>query len=365
MKKHRVIVFGTGFVGHFALRAIIENPQFELAGVWVHNPEKVGRDAGDIAGTARTSIRATNDIDALIDAGADCLCSAAAGNRREDWITDVQCRFLAAGVNVVSSSIAGMNYPPAYARQDLVHRIEDAAQKGGASFLSSGMDPGYSSDLALNLSQMSRYWTQIRIQEIYDYSKYTPNEAEFVLGVALGFGRPMDYPAPAFQPGVLSSVWGGACLTLIADALGVKLDEICEVHARHAAEQSFEVPRLGRIEKGTQEAIRFEIQGIVNGDVAIVVEHVTRLREGSAPQWPTGELGEGYYVRIEGDPVIKGHASFTGPKGDHQYGAILGTAMKLVNSIPAVCAARPGALSSPVDLPPMMGRGLYRPASRA
>jgi hypothetical protein len=130
MKKYRVIMFGTGFVGHFALRAIIQHPQLELAGVWVHHPEKVGLDAGAIAGTARTGILATNDIDALLARRADCLCSAAAGSRREEWITDTHCRFLEAGMNVVSSSIAGMTYPPAYHRRDLMQRIVAAATRG-------------------------------------------------------------------------------------------------------------------------------------------------------------------------------------------------------------------------------------------
>jgi hypothetical protein len=224
------------------------------------------------------------------------------------------------------------------------------------------MDPGYSSDLALNITQMSRSWSQIRVQEIYDYSTYTPTEAVNVLSFGMGFGRPMDYAAPVFQPGALKAVWGGPSIRLMADALGVKIDEIREVHWRHPTDKAFDVPKLGRIEVGTQEAIRFEIQGIVKGQVAIVAEHITRLRAGSAPQWSSGEHGEGYYVWITGDPNIKGHATFTGPNGEHQYGAILGTAMKIVNSIPAVCEAKPGLISAPVDLPPMMGRGTYRPA---
>ena len=32
--------------------------------------------------------------------------------------------------------------------------------------------------------------------------------------------------------------------------------------------------------------LRFEVQGIVNGRPAIVLEHVTRLRDDIAPDWP-------------------------------------------------------------------------------
>jgi hypothetical protein len=362
MKRLRVIVFGTGFVGHFALRAVIENPRFELVGAWVHYADKVGTDAGDFAGTGKTGILATHDVDALLALGADCAIFCSAGNGNEDWTIETQARFLAAGTNVVSSSMSGMNHPRSYRRQDLVKRIAEAAAAGGASFLSSGMDPGYSSDLAINMTQMSRYWTQIRIQEIYDYSTYVPTEAETVLKYGMGFGMAMDFQAHLFQPGVMTEIWGGPSLTLIADALEVKLEDIREVYEREASDVSFEVPKLGMIAEGTQEAVRFEVQGIVDGRVAIVAEHITRLRKGSAGHWPQGDLGEGYYVQIHGDPLIRGHASFTGPGGEHQYGAILGTAMKLVNSVAPVCAAKPGVLVAPMDLPAMMGKGIYRPA---
>ncbi len=96
-RKYRVIQFGTGFVGHFALRAIIEHPDMELVGCWVHSDEKVGLDAGEIAGSAKTGILATSDIDALLALDADCLCSAAGGDGREEWMAAVHARFMERG----------------------------------------------------------------------------------------------------------------------------------------------------------------------------------------------------------------------------------------------------------------------------
>jgi hypothetical protein len=49
-KTYRVIQWATGTVGSVALRHFIENPVFELAGVLVTNPDKVGSDAGDLVG---------------------------------------------------------------------------------------------------------------------------------------------------------------------------------------------------------------------------------------------------------------------------------------------------------------------------
>ena len=50
----RVVVWGTGFVGKMVIGEIVEHPVFELVGVGVSNPEKVGRDVGDICGLGTT-----------------------------------------------------------------------------------------------------------------------------------------------------------------------------------------------------------------------------------------------------------------------------------------------------------------------
>jgi len=364
MGRTRVIVMGTGFVGRFAVRALLDHPDLDLAGLWVHSPEKAGKDAGDLAGLpGMTGIRATNDIEALVSLRADCLISAAAGNGRDDFIVETHARFLAAGTNVVSSSLAGLNHPQSYYRQDLLAKLQDAAREGGASYLGTGLDPGYSSDLAINLTQACHYWNCIRIQENYDYSTYLPTQTEEILRFGLGFGQPMDFDAHLFQPGTLHAIWGGPSVQLMADALGVALDGFRYQVWRHAADAAYEVPGFGIIDAGTQEAFRFEVQGIVADRPAIVHEHITRMRKGCAPQWSSGDYGEGYYIQIEGDPEISAHFGFTGPDGDHQYGAINATAMKMVNVVPTLCAAPAGVLTAPVDLPTTMGRGTFRSAT--
>jgi len=274
----RVVQFGTGFVGHFALRAIIEHPDLELVGVWVHSDEKVGLDAGEIAGTPATGIRATQDLDSLLALAPDCICSAAGGDGREEWMTEAHARMLEAGINVVSSSIVGMVDPASHPDRVLSERLNAAGRKGGVSYFTSGIEPGFMSDtLPLTLSGISQHWQSIRVREILDYSTYIPSEAEKIMGDILGFGRPMDEQPILFTPGRLTYVWGGP-VTLVARGLGVELDEVREVTERYPASERFEVDGLGTIEAGTAEALRFELQGMIDGRAAIVLEHITRLR---------------------------------------------------------------------------------------
>ena len=70
----RVVVWGTGFVGRMVIAEILKHPLFELVGVGVSNPNKVGRDVGDICGLPEpVGITATDDIDALIALRPDAL----------------------------------------------------------------------------------------------------------------------------------------------------------------------------------------------------------------------------------------------------------------------------------------------------
>jgi 4-hydroxy-tetrahydrodipicolinate reductase len=358
-RKIRVIQFGTGFVGHFALRAIIEHPELELAGVWVHSLEKLGLDAGDIAGIGKTGVLATDDLDAIVAMDAECVCSAAGGDGREEWMTEVHSRLLRSGKNIVSSSIVGMTDPESHPDRALARTLDAAAREGGVSYFTSGIEPGFMSDtLPLTLTGISQYWDSIRVREILDYSTYIPNEAEKIMGDILGFGRSMDYEPILFTPGRLTYIWGGP-VTLMARGLGVALDEVRERVWRSPAAEAYHVEGLGEIEKGSCDAFRFELQGIVGGREVIVLEHITRLRPEAAPEWPRGDHGDGYYVSVRGDPRLECHISCTGPDGDHHSGGILATGTRLVNAIPAVCAAQAGAISA-LDLPLLTGRNLMR-----
>src|SRR5258708_39082031 len=98
--SYRVIQWGTGNVGLFALRAILDHPDLELAGVWVHDAAKVGQDVGTLCGRAPVGIAATNDAESLLAMGADCVCYAATTDLRPLEGVQEICRILASGCNV-------------------------------------------------------------------------------------------------------------------------------------------------------------------------------------------------------------------------------------------------------------------------
>jgi len=69
----RVIQWGTGYTGAFALRYLINNPAYELVGVKCVTEAKEGTDAGEIAGLAPVGVTATRDAEALIATDAEVV----------------------------------------------------------------------------------------------------------------------------------------------------------------------------------------------------------------------------------------------------------------------------------------------------
>jgi 4-hydroxy-tetrahydrodipicolinate reductase len=347
----RVVQWSTGNVGRFALRCILDHPGLELVGVWVSSAAKAGTDAGALCGLAPVGVRATTDAEALLALGADCVCYTATADLRPFEAVEDVCRILAAGTNVVSSSIVPLVHPRSFV-PEVRDRLEAACRQGRTSFFTSGIDPGFANDLLpLTLSGLCERWEEIRVLEIINYATYAQPR---VLFETMGFGKPLDHTPLLLTPGTLAFAWGGT-VRLLAEGLGVVLEDVRETHERRPATRPLQI--LGRtVEPGTMAALRFEVQGIVAGRPAIVVEHVTRLDDALAPEWPTGRGS--YRVVVKGVPAIRCELEFEDERGDHAVGGVLLTATRIVNAIPAVCAAPPGLLSA-LDLPLVTGRGRF------
>ena len=351
----RVAHVGTGNVGRLALIELITNSQFELTGVCVSSPEKVGKDAGALAGlNADTGIVAVGELDAVIATRPDCVVYCAMGDTRlPDAMKDVM-RILAAGINVVGSSPGLLQYPWGVLPGKYIERVEDAARQGNTSIFISGVDPGFANDLMpFVLAGTCQRIEQVRCMEIHDYASYDGAEVMHYMG----FGRSLDETPMLLQPGVLSIAWGTAIRQLAA-GLGIEVDEITESYQREPAPENFDIA-VGHVAKGTLAALQFEIRGMVQGHPAIVIEHITRLRPDLRPDWKQPAAGGGSYrVEITGEPSYAVDIVPSSRYGDHNQAAISGAAGRIVNAIPAVIAAPPG-IRTTIDLPLVTGSGLY------
>ena len=352
----RVAQIGTGNVGVHSLTALINNPDFELTGVWVSSDSKAGKDAAELAGlSGSTGVKATTDLDEVLAAKPQCVVyNAMADNRLVEALEDYR-RILAAGVNIVGSGPVFLQWPWQVIPDEMIAPLEEAAREGNSSLFVNGIDPGFANDLLpLALAGTCQSIEQLRCMEIVNYATY---DSATVMFDVMGFGKPMDEIPMLLQPGVLSIGWGSVVRQLAA-GLGLELDGLEEIYVREPAPEDFEIAS-GHIAKGTAAALRFEVIGLVGGAPAVVLEHVTRLRDDLCPEWPQpAQPGGNYRIEITGEPCYAMDVCLSSPNGDHNHAGVLATAMRIVNAIPAVVAAPPGICTT-LDLPLVTGKGLY------
>jgi hypothetical protein len=353
---YRVVQWATGNVGRHTIPGIDAHPDLELVGLWVSSAAKDGKDAGELAGLGRRlGVNAKTDTDALLALKPDCIVNTAMADHRLGEAIEDLIRFLKAGINVVASGPVFLQYPYGVMPDGMIDPIVAAAKEGGASLFVNGIDPGFANDwLPLVLTSISERIEQVRCMEILNYATYNQ---PMVLFDIMGFGRPMEDVPFILTPGVPTTAWGSV-VRQIAAALDLELDAVEEHYERVPAPETFEVS-AGTIPEGTQAAIRFEVRGVKDGRHAVVLEHVTRLRDDLAPDWPQPSGDGCYRIVITGEPMYTCDLQLMGTDGDHNTAGLKATAMRLVNAVPAVVEAPPGLVTA-LDLPLITGRGLYR-----
>jgi 2,4-diaminopentanoate dehydrogenase len=346
-----VVQWATGAVGRHAVVAMVDHPDLEVVGVLVYSDDKAGRDAGELCGIGPIGVRTTKDRDEILALDADCVLYMPQGEMNPMGALDDICSLLASGKNVVSTAVTTLIYPASMG-QKVVDRLEKACAEGGSSFHATGIEPGWASEvLPLTMSGLFRYVDSLVVQELLDYSTYASRD---MLVDIMGFGLAPDADVPGANAALLGGTFR-APLMLVADGLGATIDDFVYDRQVSVAEGAFDVA-AGRIESGTVAAIRFSATAIVDDRRALTVEHITRLAEDVAPDWPRGR---GWKVTVEGVPSMVLESKIAVHGEDENDQGCLGTAMHAVHAIAPVCAAPPG-IRTFLDLPTIIGRHVLR-----
>ncbi|MDZ7675441.1 MAG: hypothetical protein U5K30_10290 [Acidimicrobiales bacterium] len=345
---YRVVQWTTGNVGKQSVEAIAAIPHLELVGCYAWSDDKAGKDVGELCGLEPLGVAATNDVDELLALQPDCVVY------NPMWhSTDELVRILEAGVNVVTTA-AFINGDELGVDKD---ELADACVRGGSSLFGSGISPGFIELLGIATSGLCDRVDCIRISEQANTTFYDSPETE----KPAGFGRPMDDPdlQPMASRGTAVFAEGVA---LVADALGVELDEIvCEPEYAAAVEDldlgSWQIP------SGHVAGVAASWQGRVGGRT--IVELNVRWKKGETmdPDW---EIKDGWVIEVEGRPTVRSQIDFLPPPDFEaetmEEFMVLGhimTAIPVINAIPGVVDADPGIVTY-TDLPLPLPRGLAR-----
>jgi 2,4-diaminopentanoate dehydrogenase len=345
----RVIQWATGSVGRHAVAAVHERPDLELVGALVYSDAKAGRDVGDVCGIGPVGVTATKDPDEIVALDADCVLYMPQGEMNPMGALDDICRLLGSGKNVVSTAVTGLIYPRSLGDK-VVDRLESACATGQTSFHATGIEPGWAAEvLPLTMSGLFQRIDSLLVQELMDYTSY--DSADMLFDI-MGFGKAPDEPVP-MADAALAGVTFRAPLMLLADGLDATIDDFVYHREVAVAAEAFDI-EAGRVEAGTVAAQRFGYTAIVAGRRALTVEHITRLGDEQAPNWPTGR---GWKVTVEGRPSMVLDSKIATHGEDETDQGCLGTAMHAVHAIAPVCAAAPG-IRTFLDLPMITGRGV-------
>ncbi|HVV30120.1 MAG TPA: hypothetical protein VHC41_04510 [Mycobacteriales bacterium] len=353
--KRRVVVWGTGTIGAPGLKAIIEHPELELVGVHAWSADKLGVDAGKIAGTSDTGVITTNDLDALLDLGADCLAHFGNGALREAECNAEMIPFLKRGTNVVTCSQMDI-FMPRYGRQEFVRPVAQACEEGKSSIFSTGVEPGYcTTGFPLSLLSVAGRVDEVHLAEIADVSAYTGVESLKLYG----FGEPLDFEPPIYAEGI-GEAWHMSTVRSMAEYLGVELDDVTSIWENAGLDRDQETS-FGLIKAGRTMATRWTITGLSNGKPVVIYKKIERLHLDAGNDWEYAKLGAGeaaWRIQIVGQPSMVSEIN-----ADLASGCAM-VALHPVNAIPVVCDAAPGILD-PAKLPHFYSRTLGAGIERA
>jgi Uncharacterized conserved protein related to dihydrodipicolinate reductase len=141
MSKIRVFQVATGNVGTEMIKRIDKRDGLELVGLHCYTTEKVGRDAGEIAGIGPIGVVATGSVDDIIAARPDVLTFH--GVFPDE---DLYVKVLEAGINIVTTAdwITGWHRDtnhPHPSGKPVSQLLAEACAKGGSTFYGTGMNP--------------------------------------------------------------------------------------------------------------------------------------------------------------------------------------------------------------------------------
>ncbi len=265
-QKIRVFQVATGNVGTEMIKRIGKRPDLELVGLHCYTPEKVGRDAGEIAGIGPIGVTATGSVDEIIAARPDVLTFH--GVFPDE---DLYVKVLEAGINIVTTAdwITGWhrdtNHPHPSGRP-VSQVLAEAAARGGSTFYGTGMNPGVNQILGVVCSADVAEIENVTTIESVDVSCHHSKDT----WIEVGYGLPVDDPSIPGKLEKYTRVFADSVL-MMADCFGLELDEV-----------KFEL-RTGRLHQGRRPGLVHPAQGIAGRQLHQVRRDGRRRAAGRDP----------------------------------------------------------------------------------
>ena len=314
----RVLHVGLGPIGALVARQIASRAGFRIVGAVDIDPQKAGRDLGDVIEAGRRlRVRVSDDITKTIKAtrpDVAVLCTSSSLKAVLPQFEEVLKR----RVPIVTTTEEAAY--PAPRNRRLAKRLDAAAKKAKVAVLGTGVNPGFTMDaLPIALSAVCERVDRIEVHRVQNAGvRRLPFQQK------IGAGLTPEQFAREVERGTVRHVGFTESIQMIGDAMGWRLDRIVDDVAPRMAEQPVASDLLA-VEAGQVCGVIQNGVGYAKGVPLITLRLEAYL--GAPDSYDS--------VLIEGSPRIYSKIA-GGVHGD------VATASITVNSIPAVLTAAPG-----------------------
>jgi len=327
----QVLQYGLGPIGAAVLRIVAERPALHVVGAVDVDPEKVGRDVGEVVGLGRAlDVTVDGDAAQALQRLRPDVVVHCTGSSLEVVMPQLR-EIVAAGASIVSTC-EELSYP--WARQGaLAEELDALARERGVAVLGTGVNPGFVMDLLpLVLSGVTSGVHAIHVRRVVDASaRRGPLQRKIGAGITSA-----DFKQRADR-GAMGHVGLRESLHMVAAGLGWEVRDVTDTLEPVLAETEITTAHV-RVRPGNVAGVHEVARGTTLSGKSVELDLAMYV---GAPD-PRDE------VVIDGEPRI--HMVI--------HGGIFGdtaTAAIVANAIPIVRTATPG-LRTRCELPTVTPR---------
>lgn len=208
-------IFGTGRIGVEVVRSAAQNPGVRLVGGVALNPEKIGRDLGEIAGIGPIGASTFSSLEELL-ANPDVQTVIYCGLGGPVEVADVLGTIVDAGRDAITTT--GLAHPREALGEEAAAALEERAVRGGSRIVCAGLNPGFILDYLP--AAWGRSYTQIDRLHVRRVGEMKHWGAGIWAEVGIGL-PPEEAPPPMFSL--------AEQVALLDDALGLRLESIEQI----------------------------------------------------------------------------------------------------------------------------------------
>ncbi len=321
-KKIRAIQYGIGTIGASILKLLGEKESIDIVGAIDCDPAKIGKDLAEIVGASDGpwGVKVSGDAKGVLDQSADVVMHTTSSSLPK--VMDQLLACLDVGSCVVSTC-EELSYPHR-SHPELAAKLDKAAKESGVALVGTGINPGFVMDkLAITLAAVSQRVDHVKALRIVDAAK-----RRLPLQKKIGAGITVEEFRAKVKEGIIKHVGLPESVAMVADSLGLRIDEITETIEPKVATDRVQTEFL-TVEPGEAAGVHQIARGTAEGKELIYME--LQMYVGAKDPVDT--------IELQGHPNI----SLVIPGGSH---GDIATASVAVNSIPAILEAQSGLRTS-------------------